>query len=262
MGKIRTGTSGFNYRHWRGDFYPDSLPLKKWLAFYSEHFKTVEINATFYGSFREATYKKWADTVPREFCFAIKGPRFITHIKRLVEPKESIDYFFAAAKGLGKKLGVVLWQFPPSFKKDEETLSRLNEFLNLLPKETPKVFEFRHKSWFDSETDKILEENKSGIVISESSRFPSEEAVAGGICYIRFHGPGRLYSSPYSTEQLAEWAKKIKKWSRQAEVYCYFNNDSGGHAFRNADELDRILNLEEPKALQLPDKKHRAFHSA
>ena len=245
MGKIWVGTSGFNYKHWKNIFYPEGLPQTKWLAFYAEHFKTLEINATFYGSFKESTYKKWADTVPNDFCFAIKGPRFITHIKRVEGVEDSIEKFFDSANGLDKKLAVVLWQFPPSFKNSEENKIRLEKFLDLLPKNNSHVFELRHKTWFSKETFNLLDSKKSGIVISESDRFPSEDKVTGGICYIRFHGPTSLYSSPYSNEQLEEWAGKIKNWAKNADVYCYFNNDSGGHAFRNAAEFRKLLNIDD-----------------
>ena len=242
MGKVWIGTSGFNYKHWKNIFYPEGLAQKKWLGFYSEHFKTLEINATFYGSFKEATYKKWADTVPEDFAFAIKGPRFITHIERIKNSELSIKKFFEQASGMSEKLKVVLWQFPPSFKNDEENRRRLENFLKQLPKNIFQVFELRHKTWFGPEIYNLLDSNRMGIVISESDRFPSDNIVVGGICYIRFHGPTSLYSSSYSTEQLKKWAGKIEKWKKKADVYCYFNNDSGGHAFRNAAELDKIIN--------------------
>ena len=243
MNRIWVGTSGYNYRDWRGDFYPKDTPVKDWLSYYSTKFKTVEINATFYGSFKEATYAKWADQVPPDFIFTIKGPRFITHIQRIKNPESSIKRFFAAAKGLGDKLGVVLWQFAPNFHNNGENFARLGDFLIKLPKETPQVFEFRHESWFDGKIYDLLDRAQAGIVISQNSYFPSEEVVVGGICYIRFHGPTSLYSSPYSTKQLKDWAIKIRKWAKNNEVYCYFNNDAGGYAFRNATELSTILGV-------------------
>jgi uncharacterized protein YecE (DUF72 family) len=244
MGKIWIGTSGFNYKDWRGDFYPESLPQKIWLEYYSTKFKTVEINATFYGSFRKQAFRNWADTVPDDFIFAVKGSRFITHVKHLKNPEDSIKRFFGQIINLKQKLGVVLWQFPPNFKNNIENKVRLEQFLKSLPKKVPQVFEFRDNSWFENEVYKLLDHTRAGIVISESSVFPFKEVVVGGICYIRFHGPTRLYSSPYSTEQLKAWAEKIRKWSGSSDVFCYFNNDSGGHAFRNAAELGKIVGLE------------------
>ena len=238
---IYIGTSGYNYWQWQGDFYPKDLPKTRWLEYYSTQFKTVEINATFYGSFKPQTFKKWGDSTPRDFVFAIKGTRFLTHIARLNNPEESVNRFFDSATGLDGKLGVVLWQFPPSFGNTSENNERLTRFIDLLPAEIPQVFEFRHPTWFDNEVYKMLNNKRVGIVISESSRFPEREVVTGGICYIRFHGPTSLYSSSYSTSELKVWAKKIQKWSRNSQVYCYFNNDNGGHAVRNAAELATIL---------------------
>src|SRR5690242_7956292 len=135
MGTLFIGTSGFNYRDWKGRFYPENLPQTKWLEYYSSHYNTVEINATFYGSFSQKTFQKWASQVPDGFCFTIKGSRFITHIKRLKSVEETINRFFDQTEGLASKLSCILWQFPNSFRYGEDESDRLEQFLHLLPKE-------------------------------------------------------------------------------------------------------------------------------
>ncbi|KKQ96609.1 MAG: hypothetical protein UT20_C0006G0033 [Candidatus Levybacteria bacterium GW2011_GWA1_39_11] len=246
MGKIYIGTSGYNYKHWKEVFYPKNIPPKNWLSYYSKHFDTVEINATFYGNFKKETFEKWKNSTPKDFCFAIKGPRFITHIKRLKTEDLSLKRFFDSALGLGKKLGVILWQFAPNFHNNQENKARLVNFLKLLKTSAGlpagrQVFEFRHKSWFAKEVYDLLDKSKTGIVISESGRFPSEDKIISDICYIRFHGPSSLYSSSYSTKQLENWAQKIKNW-KVARIYCFFNNDAQAFAVKNALKLRRILN--------------------
>src|SRR5689334_13135876 len=141
MKAIYVGTSGFNYKHWKGKFYPEDLPQKEWLEYYVQFFDSVEINASFYGHFKKKTYENWAKRTPPKFAFTLKGPRFITHVKRLKEPKESLDYFFDSAIGLEEKLSLVLWQFSPGFKLTEENFERFGDFLKLLPKNINQTVE-------------------------------------------------------------------------------------------------------------------------
>jgi uncharacterized protein YecE (DUF72 family) len=240
MGELFIGTSGFNYKDWKEIFYPKGLPQKQWLAYYARHYNTVEINATFYRHFARDVLVKWHDNTPDGFCFTLKGPRTITHVKRLQGVDDELDRFFESARGLQQKLSVVLWQFPPSFKYDTMQ-DRLSAFMDMLPKDTRQAFEFRDKSWFKDEVYALLNRHKAGFVINDSSRWPAAEAVTGDFMYSRFHGPGRLYASSYSTDQLAVWADTIQARIPRYDVYCYFNNDFGGRAIRNADELRELL---------------------
>lgn len=240
MNSIYIGTSGYNYKHWKERFYPKNIPAKEWMEYYSGHFNTVEINATFYGHFKKNVFENWASRTPDDFVFTLKGPKFITHVKRLVDPKESLNYFIDEAIGLGKKLSLILWQFPPSFKNTSENYERLEGFLSLLPK-INQALEFRHKSWFDDKVFNLMNRKWTGFVINGSGRFPAHEITTGNVAYVRFHGPTRLYASEYNMEQLKAWAKKIREFARSRDVYCYFNNDNNAYAIKNAKELLELL---------------------
>lgn len=261
MEKVFIGTSGYNYDYWKGVFYPEDISKKEWLSFYAKHFDTVEINATFYGNFKKSVFEKWGREVSKNFSFCLKGPRFITHVKRLKNVDDSLKVFLGNASGLGSKLKIILWQFPKSFKFSDENLERLEKFLSTLKNYSPPrsrfttprrwpngllrgerlrhAIEFRDDSWFN--IFDFLNKNKSGFVINDSSFFPKKEISTAGFTYIRFHGPGSLYSSNYSYGELKVWAQKIKKFQKLGEVYCYFNNDVGGFAIKNAQQLKEIL---------------------
>ena len=242
MHSLFIGTSGYNYKDWKGQFYPETLSQRKWLAFYAEAFKTVEINATFYGSFSFAAYENWFSQVPDDFRFTIKGPRFLTHIKRLKDPSDSLERFFTAATGLGEKLSCVLWQLPANFQyKDGETDKRLTQFFSLLPQATRHVIEFRHESWFCEEVYALLRHHNIGFVINDSSIYPRRDEVTANFIYIRFHGPHELYTSKYSEEEVKKWADKIKEYRQSYDVYCYFNNDYFGYAIENAGQFLQFM---------------------
>lgn len=241
MGKLFIGTSGYNYTDWVGVFYPQDLSKKEWLSFYSKHFNTVEINATFYHSFRRQVFENWSRQTPSTFCFSIKGSRFITHIKRINNVKSEIGKFFDSAYGLKEKLAVILWQFPSSFRLTDENKKRLSKFLANLPKNSHNTFEFRHMSWFSDDIYQLLDENKAGFVINETKAFPVAEKITGDFAYIRFHGPQSLYSSSYSDEELKIWAERIRGYLKAYDVYCYFNNDVSGYAIKNAFSLKSLL---------------------
>ena len=239
--KVFIGTSGYNYKAWKGPFYPEDIPQKKWMEFYSGQFPTVEIDATFYRSFPRHIYTKWAGLTPDDFVFSIKGSRYITHRSRLNIGKDSIDMFFDAATGLGMKFGPALWQFPPLFKNTKENMSRLKNFFNMLPHESKNAFEFRDESWFVDQTYELLNKYNVGFVINDSGKIPSKEIITGNFVYIRFHGPGARYASEYTTEQLREWAQKIKNYQKKYDVFAYFNNDVKAYAPMNAELLKELL---------------------
>lgn len=236
MHNLFIGTFGYNYRDWKEVFYPEKLSVKYWLEYYSRYFHTVEINATFYHNFERKVYENWFQKTPKDFCFTIKGSRFITHIKRLKNVQEEIILFFDNMSGLKDKLNAVLWQFPASFHNNEENYLRLVQMLEILP-EVRNAFEFRHQSWFNENIYNLLNKFQTSFVINDTGAFPTKEKVTGEFTYIRFHGPTSLYSS----EELKVWAKKIKIYLKRYDVYCYFNNDTHGYAVENAKELIDIL---------------------
>ncbi len=236
--KVYIGCSGWNYRDWRGKFYPEKLAQKNWLQFYSEEFNTVEINSTFYRFPKDETVAKWRDTVPENFKFTLKGSRFITHMKKLNEVEESVMNFNTTAGIMGKKLGSVLWQLPPSLHRDDE---RLNGFLQLLDPKIKNVIEFRHESWYDEEVYELLKKNKAVFCSISSPRFPEEMVSTAETGYVRFHGKGKKwYDYYYSEEELKEWAEMIKD-SGLKEIFIYFNNDIHANAPENARQLRELL---------------------
>jgi uncharacterized protein YecE (DUF72 family) len=242
MGKCFIGTSGYSYKDWKEIFYPKGLSQKQWLAYYAQHFDTVEINATFYRYFARTVFARWRDETPDAFRFTLKGPRDITHTKRLHDIDADLSRFLDSIEDLQPKLAMLLWQFPPSFKYDtENSREKLEQFIRQLPPAIQQVVEFRHKSWFNDEVYTLLVHHAVGFVINDSSRFPAAEVVTGKVGYIRFHGPTRLYASLYSLEALRIWAQKIQGWLKQYDLYVYFNNDYGGRAIQNSRELKNLL---------------------
>jgi uncharacterized protein YecE (DUF72 family) len=241
-GRVFIGTSGFNYKDWKEIFYPKGTPQKKWLAFYAQHYDTVEINATFYRYFARSVFARWRAETPDHFCFTLKGPRVITHEKRLVDVQADLDRFLDSLQDIRPKLATLLWQFPFSFKNesdaDKETFA---QFLQCLPSDIQQVIEFRHTSWFNEDVYALLNAHNAGFVINDSSRFPAVEVITGGVCYIRFHGPKQLYASSYTEEAMQLWATKIRAWREHYDVYVYFNNDYGGRAIENANQLINFL---------------------
>jgi uncharacterized protein YecE (DUF72 family) len=242
MGNYFIGTSGFNYKDWKEVFYPKGLSQKKWLAYYAQHYKTVEINATFYRYFAPTVFARWRDETPDDFRFTLKGPRDISHIKRLNNIDEELTRFLDSIQDLQSKLDLLLWQFPPSFKYDtDDSKEKLVQFIKHLPQTIKSVVEFRHQSWFNEELYALLNTYNVGFVMNDSSRFQAAERVTGDLAYIRFHGPMQLYASLYTIPQLEAWAKKIQGWLRYHDVYIYFNNDFGGRAIQNSVELRDLL---------------------
>ncbi len=254
-GKVYIGTSGYTYYHWRGVFYPENLPSYKWLEHYTKFFDTVELNVTFYRLPQESTFKSWYRRTPKEFVFVLKGSRFITHVKKLQGVSQATKLFFDRANLLKEKLGVILWQLPPSWKKNIE---RLESFLKATTKKyeiatrpsgarndnfSRQAFEFRHQSWFCDEVYKLLRKYKAALCLADSPYFPRVEKVTADFVYLRFHGGKILYGSRYSKKEMEVWAQKIKKWTKKGlDVYAYFNNDAFGYAVENAKELKKLLN--------------------
>jgi uncharacterized protein YecE (DUF72 family) len=233
------GTSGFSYAHWKGVFYPEGLAQRKWLEFYSQTFNTVELNSTFYHLPKESTIENWVKRTPKGFTFSVKASKFITHIKRLKDVGENVKLFMKHILLFKDKLGVILFQLPPSMKKDTELLK---EFLSLLEQNKRYTIEFRNESWFSKDVYNILEENNVAFCISDTPRYPYAEVITANFSYIRLHGHTELYASNYTEEQLKHYAGLIKKLNKtNIPVYLYFDNDFEGYAVKNALQIIKML---------------------
>ena len=238
MSELFIGTSGWNYPHWQGVFYPQGLREDKWLEHYTKFFNCVELNVTFYRLLQKKTFENWHKRTPKDFHFVAKGSRFITHIKKIKGIGESLKLFIDNAVGLEEKLAAILWQLPPGFKKD---LKRLESFLKLLKKlNIRQAFEFRNESWFDKETYTLLKEYNACLCIAHSSRFSCVKEVTADFLYLRFHGGEALYSSNYSDRELKEWVNFTKKFSHK-DILAFFNNDAYGYAVKNALRFKELL---------------------
>lgn len=238
--QIRIGTSGWHYDHWIGPFYPEASPSEKMLSFYAARFDTVEVNNTFYQIPDENTLRTWLKTVDDDFLFSVKASRYITHMKKLKDPKDPLSRFFGSIGALDEKIGAVLFQLPPNFGKNSD---RLRSFIELLPDKYRYVFEFRDPDWFDEEIYNILKDNNAAFCIYEIEGRESPKQITTDFVYIRLHGPAkRAYQGKYEKEELSGWAGAISTWTNSGkDVYCYFDNDQKGYAAINAMELRDML---------------------
>lgn len=240
MRKLFVGTSGWNYDSWKDGFYA-GVPKKGWLRFAAQRFTGIEVNATFYGLQKRSTFEKWRDETPEDFGFAVKGNRYLTHNKKLLDPEEPIRREREGAEGLGDKLKAVLWQLPERFQAD---LPRLRGFLEALRELWPisHTVEFRHPSWFKDEVAECLRSHGVVVGISDAADWPIWEEVTADLVYVRLHGHTRTYASSYSTPRLAAWADGARAWLAQGrEVHVYFDNDREGAAPRDASRLLEML---------------------
>ncbi|WP_136525696.1 DUF72 domain-containing protein [Geomonas ferrireducens] len=240
MAKLFLGCSGFSYDHWRGNFYPDGLPAKRWFEHYRSVFDTVELNVTFYRTPKAETFQHWYEESEGSFSFAIKGSRFITHIKRLVDIEEAVARFFTPAEELREKLQVVLWQFPPQFRAD---VPRLENFLDqVAPYHGRHTLEFRNESWLTDDVVKLCRSRNVSLCMADHPTFLDEAPITADFVYIRRHGLQGSYNGFYTEEELQKDAARIRKYlGRGLDVYIYFNNDAGGAAPQNALDLAAML---------------------
>jgi uncharacterized protein YecE (DUF72 family) len=245
-GELFVGTSGWVYKEWAGVFYPEDLEKTGELAHYATHFNSVEINATFYRLPFANMVKGWYRRSPSNFIFAIKGSRFITHIKRLKVGKAAIRKFFDCAKLLKEKRGPILWQLPPNF--GIKNLERLDEFLEKLPRNYRHAVEFRHPSWYESaEPFAVLKKRKAAHVSLSSLRMPMNRTVTTDFTYIRFHGLEGGARHDYTRPELKPWVEHCGELLRdKMDVFAYFNNDLNTRAPMNA-ELFRDMILKRTK---------------
>lgn len=239
---IKIGTSGWSYAHWDKVFYPEELEQKAHLAFYASFFNTVEINTTFYHLPLENVVKNWRLQVPKNFIFSVKASRFITHNKRLIDCEEAIDRFYERIFLLQEKLGPILFQLPPSFAKNAQ---RLQDFLSLLTKKQQHAIEFRHPSWFDDETYRILRKYQIALCISDLNGNCSPLITTSNFVYIRLHGPKKAYTGRYSPAALTAWKQRLLTWKEEGkEVYIYFDNDDKSYAVKDGLKLRERMNNE------------------
>jgi uncharacterized protein YecE (DUF72 family) len=251
---VHIGVSGWSYPGWRGKFYPPGLAQRAELAFIAERLPTAEVNGSFYALQRPSTYQRWAEQTPEGFLFAVKGSRFITHLKKLRDVDVALANFYASGLlALGAKLGPILWQLPPNLSFDEE---RLREFLDRLPRTTVQAaelarhhddrvadrvyltpeadrpieyaLEVRHESYRDERLLALLREQSVALVVADSAgRWPQMFDVTADVVYVRLHGADELYTSGYDEPALRVWADRIEQWRTDGrQVYVYFDNDA------------------------------------
>jgi uncharacterized protein YecE (DUF72 family) len=236
--KYYVGCSGWFYWHWRGIFYPESLPTSGWFKHYITHFNTVELNAPFYSWPTVKTVESWNKQVGRHnFVYTVKVCEHITHVKRFIGTKTLIRDFGFIADLLDQRMGCFLFQLPPSY---HYTPGRLNSILEQVDPARRNVVEFRHASWWNEKVFAAFRER--GVIFCSCSgpRLPDTLVKTSDDIYVRFHGITQWYRHNYSRDELGAWAQKIKE-SGARNVYAYFNNDRDGHAIKNARSLLRLL---------------------
>ena len=266
VGRIRVGVSGWTYPGWRGDFYPAGLRQRDELSYAAERLTSIEINGSFYSLQRPSSYAAWRDQTPDDFVFAVKGGRFISHMKKLAGVETALANFFASGVlALEEKLGPVLWQLPPNLGYDEE---RLAAFFDLLPRTTKAAaalaeghddkvpedralttvsadrplrhaLEVRHRTFTKEATAPLLAAHDIALVVADTAgRWPFLEAVTSDHVYVRLHGDVELYTSGYTPAALDKWSERCRAWAADGlDVYVYFDNDVKGYAPHDAEEL-------------------------
>jgi uncharacterized protein YecE (DUF72 family) len=267
--RARIGISGWKYPPWRGVFYPEGLRQAAELSFASRAFSTIELNGSFYSLQRPQSYRAWHDATPDDFVFAVKGGRYITHMKRLRDVNSALANFFASGLlCLGRKLGPILWQLPPRFRFDRDVL---RAFFDLLPRTAREIaklarqhdsrllgrsqvettsedfrvrhaLEVRHESFLDPRYVELLRDYGVASCVADSAGlYPVIDEPTADFAYVRLHGAKELYVSGYSPAELRAWAKRIRKWLCRQEVFVYFDNDVKVHAPFDARNLALIL---------------------
>jgi uncharacterized protein YecE (DUF72 family) len=232
---IYVGTSGWHYAEWRGLFYPERGSPSRWLEIYAERFATVEINATFYRLTSEATLRSWRDAVPDDFVFSVKASRYLTHVRRLADPREPVELLLERTAALGSKRGPILVQLPPDLSLN---LDRLDQTLTAFGSAARVVVELRHSSWVTEETRALLQQHGAALCLTDRRGLTSPEWSTAPFGYVRFH-EGQARPAPcYGRAALRTWATRLASlWPADDDVYVYFNNDQRGCAPRDAHQL-------------------------
>jgi uncharacterized protein YecE (DUF72 family) len=242
----RIGTSGWHYKHWIGRYYPEHTSPAKMLAHYYRDFDTVEVNNSFYRLPSIETMRNWREATPKNFLFAVKASRFITHNLKLSNPQNALDRFLPVAEALGEKLGPVLFQTPPKWRVNTE---RLEEFLSHLPRYHRYAFEFRELSWMCGPVFDVLRRHKAALCIFEIEGYHAPVELTADWTYIRLHGPGGKYQGSYTPDTLALWAKRLIDWRGLGVAsYVYFDNDDSAYAAHNALTLKKLVSAAEKMA--------------
>ncbi len=239
---VRIGCSGWQYKDWRERFYPKGCAQRKWLGFYSRTFGTVEVNSTFYRLANRDAVARWVEETPEDFVFALKASRYMTHIKRLADLPESMERYYDRIEPLveSPKLGPIVWQLPPNFKRDDD---RLRYALGQLPAGR-HCFEFRHESWFAPAVYDLLREFRVALVIGDHPERPWQaHELTADWTLVRFHYGARGRRGNYSKTELETWARRLEQWRRSTEVFAYFNNDWEGFAVANGRWLKKRLRV-------------------
>jgi len=240
MGDYRIGTSGWTYDHWKGSFYPDKLPKSRWFEYYTSHFDTVEINATFYRTFKDQTYQNWYNRSSDDFKFVLKAPRLITHRKYLIDADDLIKTFWHSALLLEAKLGLILLQIAPDMPFD---LPLLEKAIQAFGDPHKVAVEFRNRQWNNAETKEVLRKTGAVFCSADSPREQLKDWLTSDCAYLRLHGRKRWYSYDYSEDELQEIAYLARRLSAQGtkSVFIFFNNDFECYAPKNAMRLKEIL---------------------
>lgn len=238
--QIRIGTSGWTYADWKGRFYPAKLPQREWLAYYAQHFTTVELNVTTYRLPKENDLARWA-AAPPGFEYTVKLSRLITHRKRPGEPRHFVENYFTRIAPLMPRVANVLAQFPPTWARDDDALAN---FLELLPAGPRYVIEFRHPSWYQDDVYARLRKRGFSLCLHDLRGSATPLVLTGPVLYVRLHGPVRAYAGSYQRARLQRWADTIRRLAPEVEsAYIYFNNDERAFATRNALLLRELLGM-------------------
>jgi uncharacterized protein YecE (DUF72 family) len=239
VARIVIGTSGWYYDHWIGPFYPEGMRPEAFLPYYAERFAAAEINNTFYQLPHRETLESWRDATPREFAFACKASRYITHMKKLKDPRDSIRRFMAVTEALGDKLGPILFQLPPRWHVD---VGRLADFLDALPAGRRYAFELRDESWFCDAVYEALKRHGAAFCVYDLDGRRSPVRSTADFVYVRLHGPRERYRGRYDGRTLFGWARRFRHWRDEGlDVYCFFDNDENGYAPRDALRLKQMF---------------------
>lgn len=237
--RMHIGTSGWQYDHWKGSFYPQPLGKGDFLRFYAARFDSVEVNSTFYRLPSRETVEAWRENTPPGFVFAVKASRYVTHMKKLKDPEQTLPPFFRAIEGLKGKLGPILFQLPPKWAFNPD---RFYDFLEALPGGHRYAFEFRDRSWFDARALEALTEMGAALCLYELGGRQSPRDVTAEFVYVRLHGPEQAYQGRYKRKGLAGWAGAFSSWAEQGrEVFCYFDNDEAGYAAMDALDMQTMI---------------------
>jgi uncharacterized protein YecE (DUF72 family) len=239
MVKWHIGCSGFHYKHWKNVFYPEGLAQNKWFDFYCQHFKTLELNVTFYRFPQLSFLQTWHQKSPDDFSFAVKAPRAITHYKQFIGTVDMLsDFYNTIRDGLQEKLGTVLFQLPPRIAYTPERLDRI---INSLDPSFNNVLEPRNLSWWNPEVYNTLHEHHITFCGMSHPLLPDEVIVNNPVVYYRFHGVPALYSSPYQSSFLKKVADQVLSHHSVKQAFLYFNNDIGAAAITNAKQMQQLI---------------------